>query len=190
MLTVSNHSGQVEAGQRLSQKHICLRILVLVSLGSMVLAVFGLLPGCGSDSTPSGVVKGKNAPTATKSGTMKPQAVAPLFSDQEETGAGKKALVKKQPDSKHIEVFPGVTQEEVEAEMAANRTNPPQEVFPGVTLEEVEAEMAANRTNPPKEVFPGVTLEELGATVQAAGQKPDLELMMETFPGATQGKMD
>ena len=128
-------SKYINLWHEMSRKHICLRIPVLIGLGAMGLLVFGLLPGCGSDSTPAGVVK---------------------------TGPGekalvKKALVKKQPDSKHIEVFPGVTLEEVEATMAASRTNPPREVFPGVTLEEVEAKMAASRTNQPKEVFPGLT---------------------------------
>jgi hypothetical protein len=188
MLTASNHSGQLEAGRRLSHKHICLRILVLVGLGAMVLAVLGILPGCGSDSTPAGGVKGKKAPTATKSGAMKPQAVAPLLSDREETGPGKKALVKKPPDSKDIEVFPGVTLAEVEAKIAASQPNPTQEVFPGLTLAEFKAKIAASQPNPPQEVFPGLTQEELDAKVRAAWQKPDLKLMMETLPGATQGK--
>jgi hypothetical protein len=179
-----NHYGQIEAGPQLSQKHFYIRIFVAVCLGAMLLAVFGL-SGCGSDSTPAGV-KGKNPPPATKSGSMNSQAVTPRLADQEAYSAGKKGFVKKQPDSKNIEVFPGVTLEEVEATMAASRTKLPIEVFPGVTSDEVEATMAANRINLPVEVFPGVTLAEVEAKMTASRTNRPIEV----FPGITLAEVE
>jgi hypothetical protein len=183
MFTLSKtQSGQRKGHRGLFRNRICSKLLVLVGLGTMVLAVCSLLSGCGSDSTPGGSVKGKNAKTATKSGTMKPQAVTPLLADQEETGPGKKSLAKKPPDSKNIEVFPGVTIEEVEAKLAANRAKPSTEVFPGITMEEVEAKLAEGRAKRPTEVFPGVTAAQVEAKLaEGRAQRPT-----NVFPGLIQ----
>lgn len=109
-------------------------ILVALGLGTVMLTVLFLLPGCGSESTPEGTVKGK---TATSAKAVKPSVAVPLKTDKQVTGPER---VK--------EVFPGVTQEEMEARAAADRAkhdllNP--EVFPGVTREQLDAKMAAAR---------------------------------------------
>jgi hypothetical protein len=171
----------VKKSQDLYKNKPWLTFLVLVTLGTMVLAVCSLLLGCGSDSTPASGVKGKHASTATKSGIVKSQAVTQLLPNQEAAGPGKKGLVKKPPDAKTIEVFPGVTAEQVEAKLAANRAKRPTEVFPGVTAEEVEAKLAANRAKRPTEVFPGVTAEQVEAKLAANRAKRPTEV----FPGVT-----
>ena len=96
MVTLSNHAGQREEGQKTARKRICSRLLVLVGLGAMVLTVLSFLPGCGSDSTPGGSVKGKTAKPAARAEGVKPQTPAALMLDQAGTVPGK---VKKQPDS-------------------------------------------------------------------------------------------
>jgi hypothetical protein len=162
---------------------------VLVILGTMVLAVCSLLPGCGSDSTPKSSVKGKNAPTATKSLT-KPAAVTPMLIGQKETGPGKKGLMAKPPDSLGIEVLPGVTKEKMEARVAADRKKieaPGTEVFPGITREQLEAKIAADRKKieaPGAEVFPGITKEQLEAKIAADRIKISSQ-RSEIFPDMT-----
>ena len=184
MLTLSNHAGQVEEGQKPAKKRIGSRILVLASLGAMVLTVLGFLPGCGSDSTPGGAVKGKNAQTATRAEAVKPQAPIVLLIDQEGTVPGK---VKKQPDSQRNEAFPGITQEALDAKVAESRQKhlaARQEVFPGITQEALDAKVAASRQKHlavRQEVFPGITQDELDARVAASRQKHDPRQML--LPG-------
>ena len=171
------HSGQGKEGRALFRNRIWLRILVLAGLGAMVLTVLCLLPGCGSDSTPGGSVKGENAKTAGL-GAKKSVAVTPLLIDKDETGPGKMGTIKQQPKSNFVEPIPGVTQEKLEARAAADRKileSPDTEVFPGVTQAQLEARLAADKKSfDPKtaEVFPGMTQAQLEA--QNAKQKvPD-----------------
>ena len=166
-----------------------LTFLVLVTLGTMVLAVCSLLLGCGSDSTPGGTVKGKNASTATKSLT-KSAAVTPMLIGEKETGPGKKGLMAKPPDYEGIEMLPGVTRESIEARIAADRKEieaPSTELFPGITREQLEAKTAADRGKieaPSTEVFPGITREQLEAKIAADRIKLSSQ-RSEIFPGMT-----
>ena len=181
MVTLSNHTGQVEAGQKPAGRRIGSKLLVLVGLGAMVLTVLSFLPGCGSDSTPGGSVKGKSAKPAARAEAVKPLSPGALLIDQEGTVPGK---VKKQPDSKQIEMFPGVTPEVLEARLAESRKkylSMRHEVFPGITQEELDARVAASRQkylSMRHEVFPGITQEELDARVAASLQKHDPRQMM------------
>ena len=157
MLTLSNHAAQVEAGQKPAPKRIWPRLLAGVGLGAMVLTVLSFLPGCGSDSTPGGSVKGKNAKPAARAEGVKPQPPVALLVDQAGTVPGK---VKQQPDFKFNEVFPGVTREALEAKLAESRKNHlavRQEVFPGITQADLDARIAANRQkhDPRQMILPG-----------------------------------
>lgn len=171
------HSGQRQGGRALVRKRIWLRTLVLVGLGAMVVMGLCLLPGCGSDSTPGGSVKGKNAKIATSPKPEKMGGQIGLIIEPEETGPGKIGKLKHQPESNFIEPIPGVTQEEMEARAAADRKmleSPDTEIFPGMTQGTLMAKLAADTTFDPKtaEVFPGMTQAQLEA--QNAKQKaPD-----------------
>jgi hypothetical protein len=192
MVTVSNHAGQVAEGQKPGRKRICSRLLVVVGLGAMVLTVLGFLPGCGSDSTPGGAVKGKSAKPAARAEGVKAQTPAALVLDQAGMAPEK---VQKQPGSQRVEVFPGLTREVLEAKMAESRKNQlamRQEVFPGITKEELDAKIAADRQkhiSMRQEVFPGITKEELESRIATNRQKHDPRQM--TLPGAgTQKEVD
>ena len=146
MLTLSNCSGQVQEGQKSARKRTGSRVLVGIGLGAMMLTVLSFLPGCGSDSTPGGSAKGKNANPAARAATAKPLTPGSLVLDQQGTGSGK---IKKRPDSKQMEVLPGITQEELDAKLEASRQKHlslrGQEVFPGITQEELDAKLEAGR---------------------------------------------
>jgi hypothetical protein len=166
-----------------------LTFLVTLTLGTMVLAVCSLLLGCGSDSTPGGTVKGKNAPTATKPLT-KPAAVTTMLIGQKETVPGKKGLMAKPPDSLGIEMLPGVTKDNMESRIAADRKKieaPGTELFPGITREQLEAKIAAGRKKieaPGTEVFPGITRKQLEDKI-AAGRIKSSSQRSEIFPAMT-----
>lgn len=176
MITLSNHSGQVEEGRNSARTHIGSRLLVLVGLGAMVFTVLSCLPGCGSDSTPGGSVKGKNAKPAARAEGVKPQVPSTLLMDQAGTVPGK---MKKQPDSQRMEVFPGVTREELEARLAESRKNHAAmrpEVLPGITQEQLDARLAQSRKNHlamRQEVLPGITQEQLGAKLAESRKMHD-----------------
>ena len=160
MLALSNHFGQVKGGRGFYRSRIGLRFLVIVGLGAMVVTVFPLLSGCGSDSTPGGSVKGKNAPTAAKSGATKMQMGSPLLVREVGADPEKMGLVQKRSDSKPIEMFSGMSLEELEAKAAAERkkyNSPDTEILPGITKKEVEAKLASQKNIGPKvsEIFPG-----------------------------------
>jgi len=187
------HSGQRKGGRALFRKRIWLRILVLAGLGAMVLTVLCLFPGCGSDSTPEGSVKGKNAQTATSPKPQKMPGPISLLGDKEETGPGKMGKIQQQPESNFVEPIPGVTQEELEARAAADRKildSPDTEVFPGMTQAELEARLAADTGFDPKtaEVFPGMTQAEL--EVRLAADTSFDPKTAEVFPGMTQAQLE
>lgn len=185
MITLSNNSDHTEKGQKSAIKHICSQLLVLVGLGAMMVTCFCLLPGCGSDSKPTNVKNEKAVATSPKKPNS--QAVMPLL--------GQKVLLKEPKVSLNSEgkpVFLGVTREEMEAKVAADRkkfeSTSGLEFFPGVTREEMEAKVAADRekfkSKTGLEVFPGVTLEQLEAKVSADYSKP-FPKSTEVFPGVT-----
>jgi hypothetical protein len=182
MLTLS-FSGQAGKGQKPARKRIGSKLMG-VGLGAMMLTVLGFLPGCGSDSAPGGSVKGKNAKPAARAEAAKPRSPGAPLIDLEGTVPGK---IKKQPDSQHKEVLPGITQEALDAKLAEARQKHlarGQEVFPGITQEALEAKLAESRQRHlslGQEVFPGITQKELEAKLAEARRKHDPRKMM--LPG-------
>jgi hypothetical protein len=184
MMIFSNNTAQMGKGQRFARKHICSKLLLFVGLGAMVLMVMGLLPGCGSDSTPGGSVKGKNAKQDVSAESVKLAAPMEVLIDQKGTVAGK---VKKQPDVKRIEVVPQMSMEELGAKIAANAAmHDPKRMEPypggGITHEEMKAKIAANAAmHDPKRMDPypggGITHEEMKAKIAANAAMHDPKLM-------------
>jgi hypothetical protein len=182
-------------GRKPSRIRIWSRILVLAGLGTMVLTGLCLLPGCGSDSTPGGSVKGKDAKTASL-GAKKSGGAISLLADKDKEGMdpGKMGQIKPQPESRRIEVFPGMTTDEMEAKAAAEQKKfvaMDNEVAPGITKKELEAKIAADREkflSQPQEIFPGITQEELKAKI-AADREKFLSQPQEIFPGITQEEL-
>ncbi len=134
--------------QALSRKCRWLRTLIPVGLGAMVLSVLFLLPGCGSDSNSGGSLKGKNEKTIASGKATKMQGVNQLLTDKQ----GEMGKVAHKSDSQCLEVFPGITQAELEAKVAADRARidpKHNEAFPGsgMTVAEMEAKVAAHRAN-------------------------------------------
>jgi hypothetical protein len=194
MMTLSNNAVHREKGQTSARKHICSPPLALAGLGTMVLAVCFLLLGCGSDSTPGGAVKGKNAQTSSTPAAKQSQAPTMLLMGEKgASGAGKTADIKKQPDRKSI-LMQGITLEEMEARNAAAvkmARSPGMQVMPGVTVEQMKArnEAAVKKARSPgMEVMPGVSVEQMKARNAAAvkmAQSPGMEVM----PGVTVEQM-
>jgi hypothetical protein len=193
MLALSTHFRQMRRGRGFYRSPISLRFLVLVGLGAMVVIVFPLLSGCGSDSTPGGSVKMKNAPAATKSAATKMQMGSPMFVGERGADPGKMGLVQKQSYSEPIEMFSGMSMKEVKEKAAAERkkyNSPDTEIFPGMTKKEVEAKLSSQENIGLKvsELVPGLTEEGLEANMAAARAKynsPDTEI----FPGMSLAKI-
>jgi hypothetical protein len=176
--------------QNSPRKGICSQGLVSVGLAAMIAIGFCFLAGCGSDSKPTNAKNEKAV--ATTAPKAKSQAAMPLLH-------GQKALLKAPQMSLNSEgkpVFMGVTREEMEARVEADRKKFEAmrgvEVFPGVTREEMEARVEADRKRVEAmrgvEVFPGVTREEMEARVEAESRKPyphDAQI----FPGVTLGQL-
>ncbi len=171
-----------------------LTFLVLVTFGTMVLAVCSLLPGCGSDSTPGGSVKGKNAKTVAKSNPTKTQGTSKLLLD-EETKTIDNATIKHHPEYQRLETSLGVTLEELDARIEADRklsVDPDAEVFPGMTRGELYARAEADRKlseDPDIEVFPGITRRELHAR-QAEHLRSFDPKTEEVVPGVTRAQVE
>ena len=122
------------------QKGARLGFWVLAGLGMMIF----LLSGCGSDSTPKDAASGKKE-KAVKSGlTM--QAVTPLLSPKEGGTA---------PPLPQLDKISGVpTPEEVGGQesggrRACEKLDPKTDVLPGLTKEQLEAKIAAERAKKP-----------------------------------------
>lgn len=198
MFTLSKtHSGQRQDGRALSRKRIWLRTLVLAGLGAMMVVTgLCLLPGCGSDSTPGGSVKGKDAKTVTSPKTKKMQGAISLLVDKEQTGPGKTRTIKQRPESTFVEPIPGVTQEELEARAAADRKiieSPDTEVFPGMTQRELEARMAADKASfdlKTAEVFPGTGITQVQLEARLVADKSFDPMTAEVLPGMTQAQLE
>lgn len=187
---LSNHATQGQKDQALFRKRTWLRILVLFGFGGMIVTVLCLLSGCGSDSKPASVKNEKAVATSPKNANS--QAVMPLLH-------GQKVLLKEPKVSLNSEgkpVFLGVTREEMEASVGADRkkfeSTKGLEFFPGVTREEMEARVAADREKFKEtsglEVFPGVTREQMEAKV-AADYSKSYPKGREVFPGVTLEQM-
>ena len=191
MMTLINNSGHREQDQKPARKRICSKLLVLVGLGTMVLAVCSLLSGCSSDSTPGGSVKGKDVKTSSTTAATKSQTPTMLLMGEKgASGAGQKADIKKQPD-RNSGGMQGITREEMEARNAAATKmarSPDFEVRPGVTREEMEKRNAAAvkmAQSPDFEVMPGVTREEMKKKNEAAvtmGRSPEVQAMRGITP--------
>lgn len=190
MMTLSNNSDHREKSQKSARKRICSQLLVFVGLAAMSATCLCFLPGCGADSKPTNVKNEKAVATNPKKANS--QSVMPLLN-------GQKSLLKAPVVSLNSEgkqVFMGVTREEMEAKVAADRkkveSTPGLVVFPGVNREELEAKVAADREKVESmrgiEVFPGVTREQLQAKVAADSSKL-YPRGTEVFPGVTLEKM-
>jgi hypothetical protein len=155
----------------LSKRKFGLLVMVFVGLAMINF----LLPGCGSDKK-SG--DGKTEKSRTNLGSKKSHVrVQELFSgkDVPNIGLTKGAL----------EVYPGMTEEQLNARLAEERKRYNYEALPGVTQDELKATIAAGRKEleAQREVMPGVTQDELKAKI-ATGRKK-LEAQREVIPGVT-----
>ena len=157
--------------QDLYKNRSWLTLLVLVTLGTMVLAVCSLLIGCGSDSKPQ-AVSGKKEKTAASTKAMKSQEALPLMNLGDES----RGAVKRAPLPPDTVLAPGLTAGEVEERMAANRKvveAPDYKVFPGITKQELDDKIAAEQKrqetakSASQEILPGITRQELEARMAA-----------------------
>jgi hypothetical protein len=180
---------QDEEGRLLPGKVTCLRARGLLGLGVM-LSIFCLLLGCGSDSKQSGSLSAKKEKTAKSSNA--PGTVNMMVNNN--NGPGK---INKEPIARDVEVYPGagVTAQEAEERVAADRQrteSPTFEALPGVTRGELDARIAANRKrseSPTVEVLPGITRGELDARI-AANRKRSESPNYEVLPGITKDQLD
>ena len=180
----------MEKGQRPARKCICSQFLILLGLGTMVLAVCSLLLGCGSDSTPGGSVKGKNAKTSSTPNAKQSQAPATvLMEGKKGSEAVKMGDIKKQPDQNSV-LINGLTLQEMDDRNSAAvkmSRSPSMEVMPGVTREEMDRRNAAAvkmSRSQNVEVMPGVNLEEMKRRNAAAANAPPVK------PPVVQGKQE
>lgn len=184
----------VKKSQDLYKNRPWLPFLVLVIFGTMVLAVCSILPGCGSDGTPGASVKGKNDNAATGSKVPKMQGAIPLLTDTQGNG-GRLGSLKKSPEVQRVEIFPGITQDELDAKKAAHDKKlkePGLEIFPGITREQMDAKLQAHRKqvlDPDIEIFPGITQEQLNAKF-AAQRVQVLSQINQMFPGITSEQLN
>jgi hypothetical protein len=162
----------------LARKGGRLGFLVLVALGAMIL----LLSGCGSESTPKVAATGKKEKAAPKGMDIK--TITPLLSDK---GGGTG------PTLPQVDKLPGMPPpEELEAKRAAaaaayEKLDPKRQVLPGLTKEQLEAKIEAERakrSNPKREILPGLTAEQLDAKLKAQRERPATP--MQVLPGLTQ----
>jgi hypothetical protein len=177
--------------QNLYKNKPWLTFLVTLTLGTMVLAVCSLLLGCGSDSTPGGAVKGKNAKTAGVE-AKKMESITPLLVDNKGKDSEARKIAKQPRAPQKMEGSPpGMTVEELRAKTAAqkaayyNRDPNLAEVTPGLTLKQLQEKTAAqsyNRDPNLIEVYPGMTLKQLQE--KTAAQRA-AHYNMEVVPGMT-----
>jgi len=165
-------------GRGLSQRGARLGLLVLAGLGMMIF----LLSGCGSDSTPKDAASGKKEKAAKSGFSM--QAVTPLLFPKEGGTA---------PPLPKLDQIPGLPpREELEANRAAaareyEKLDPKRAVLPGITKEQLEAKLEAERAkkpDPTREILLGLTAAQLDAKVKANRERPAMPV--EIFPGLTE----
>ena len=168
-----------------------LTFLELVTLGTVVLAVCALLLGCGSDSTPGGSVKGKDAKNASiPAAKNSPAPSILMMGEKGAAGADAMADIKKQPEDKSVQM-PGTSREEMEARNAAaikKARSPGIEVMPGVTLEQMEKKNAAAVKMMQSQEFQAMrgTLDEMkkknAAAIANATKKPPTQVNQGNSP--------
>jgi hypothetical protein len=193
----SNHpTCRGEDSQALSRKRMSLRVLFFVGIGAMILTVFCLLPGCGSDSKPGSSVAGKEEKSSKSTKPGKSQGVMPLVLE-EKTKSGNLGQAPK-ASSQRIEVLPGMTQAELEAKAAeslvemkkAAKTRGP--IVGGMTQEQLEAKYAESQkmlhSKGGGEIFPGITQKELEEMASKGHVRQSTSV--EILPGATQKQVD
>jgi hypothetical protein len=156
-----------------------------------------MLSGCGSDSTPKNAASGKKEKTAKSALTM--QAVTPLLSPQEggtapplphlnnvlgegtpeeiEAKRAAAAAAWEKLDPKTI-VLPGLTKEQLEAKVEAERAkkpDPKREIIPGLTQEQADGKLIEHRKRvlKPVEILPGLTEEQAKAKAAEARQRQE-----------------
>jgi hypothetical protein len=188
MITLSKtQSGQRQGGWELFGKRIWVRNLVRIGLGIMVVAFFS---GCGSSNTPEGAGKTAANPKAPKKVTA-----TTLLLDKEGTNPVKMGQIKHHPESQVNELLKGLTQEEMDARLEADRklaASPDTEIFPGMTQGEAETRLEADRKlseSPDTEIFPGMTRAQ--AEARLAAHKSSLDpSTVEVIPGMTQAQVE
>jgi hypothetical protein len=172
------------------------RHLAIIGLGAMILSMFCLLPGCGSDSTPKGAASAKKEKSGKSDGAVK--AITPLLFDKEAVGtepplppSGKHPLslsaeeieAKRREAAERLEkldpkreIIAGMNLEQLNAKLEqerAKKPNPNLEAFPGLTQGQLETkrEEAAKRSAMRSEVLPGLTAEQAKAGAEQADQR-------------------
>jgi hypothetical protein len=151
------HSGHRGKGGALSQNRIWLRILVLASLGSMIFTMLCVIPGCGSNSISEKSGKGKNARAVTSPKPKTMQESISLLAFKGETDREKMTKIQKQPEPNFAGPIPSVTQQEFEASLAADREiieSADTEIFPGMTQAQLDAQNANQGVPNDWELFP------------------------------------
>ena len=178
---------------KMSRKLTRLRIMVLIGLGAMVLLVFGLLPGCGSDSKPAGAVARKNEKAAKKSSMPVPVM---FVKEGIVIELDKKAGDNSGSVSRRIVVAaPGVTPEQLQANLEETRKllqSPGYEVMPGFTKEMAQSKLEEAwklRDSASSEVMPAVSKETVEAKL-AESRKVTESSGYEVLPGLTQEKLE
>jgi hypothetical protein len=172
-----------------------LRSLALITLGTLVLAVCFFLLGCGSDSTPGGAAKGKNAKAAKSANETKMPAATSLLTDKEGRASEKTAKIKHHPKSNVVEPFIDLTSEEIDARQAADRKmleGQDLELSPGLTQAQLDAKQAEDfeiYESQNRELSPGLTQAQLDAK-QAEDFKIYESQNRELSPGLTQAQLN
>ena len=169
-------------GRGCSQKEARLGLLVLAGLGMMIF----LLSGCGSDNTPKRAASAKEEKAAKSGSTM--QTKEPLFTPKK----GGIAPPLGRYDNVPGMPFQGKELEEkrAAAERAYEKLDPKQLVFPGITKEQLEAKLKAERgkkPDPDRAIFPGLSPKQLDAKLNEQ-RKRGLE-QVPIFPGLTEAQM-
>jgi hypothetical protein len=154
----------------LYRKSAWFRQSVIIGLGAMILSMFCLLPGCGSDSAPKSVASAKKGKPAKSGEAVK--AITPLLFDKEVVGTEPPL----QPGAKHPL---SLTPEEVaalrrEAAARVQKLDPKREIISGLTLEQLNTKLEAERAkkpNPNLAAFPGLTQGQLEAKREEAAKR-------------------
>lgn len=133
--------------------------------------IFFLLSGCGSDSTPKGSAGGKKEKVSQSGSAMK--TVTPMLIPKEGGTAPKLPQLEKMPEG-----FPSPEELEAkraEAARAYHKLDPKAEVIPGLTKEQLEAKIEAQRAkkpDPTRAILPGLTPAQLDAKLKAYRERP------------------
>jgi hypothetical protein len=182
-----------EEGRGRSPKEGRFGLWVLAGIGMMIF----LLSGCGSDSSPKGSASAKKEKEKDEKSGSTMQMVKPLLPPKAGGTAPPLAHVDNilpgMPPPKELEakraaaaaawekldpkaiVFPGLTKEQFDANLEAERARKPdpnREIFPGLTQEQLNAKLKAHRERPatPVEILPGITDEQIKAKAAQARQ--------------------